>query len=116
MREPELKELQGASKLSRGFFNRLIRRIEFTKPIAGDNVTIIQQDDGFKISAAAGGSSKTYPSVTMTIVDFGVTPLQVCSGGTTQTIYVLSTTNSSLTSVTMLKASTTDSPFKLLTP
>jgi len=85
MREPELKELQGASKLARGFFNRLIRRIECTKPIAGTNVSIVQQDDGFKITADA----TPYPSVT-----FSVISLQVCSGGDTETVYVLSVPSS----------------------
>ena len=78
MREPELKELEGASRLAKGFFNRLIRRIECTKPIAGSNISIVQQDDGFKIDAA-DGSSVTYSSIT----------LNVCSNGAPDTIQVL---------------------------
>jgi hypothetical protein len=40
MKEPELKELAGASRLAKEFFNKLIRRIECTKPTAGTGITI----------------------------------------------------------------------------
>jgi hypothetical protein len=112
VREPELKELQGASRLARGFFNRLIRRIECTKPVAGSNISIVQQDDGFKISAGSSSSS-TYPAVTFNVVTINVIALQVCSGGSTQTVYVLSTTNSN--AITMLKSATT-APLQVLIP
>lgn len=75
MREPELRELAGVSLLTKGFFNRLIRRIEYTKPTAGTGITIEQEDNGFKISTSFG----EYKPVT----------LNVCSNGTPATITVL---------------------------
>ena len=75
MREPELKEIDGASRLAREFFNRLIRRIESTKPTAGENITITQEDNGFKISGSGG--------------DYNVVTLNVCSNGTPDTLLVL---------------------------
>lgn len=51
MSEPKLKELSGPSRLALGFFNSLIRRIESIKPLAGDNITIKQEADGFLVSA-----------------------------------------------------------------
>ena len=56
MRELELKELSGASRLGREFFNRVIRRIESTKPTAGLGVTIKEEDNGYKISILGGGA------------------------------------------------------------
>lgn len=50
MKETALRELQGASRLGLGFFNRLIRRIESTKPLAGSGVTIKEQENGIEIS------------------------------------------------------------------
>ena len=79
MREPELKELEGASRLAKGFFNRLIRRIECTKPTAGSNITITEQENGFKISSAGG--------------DFDTVTLNVCSNGTPDTLVVLTPKN-----------------------
>ncbi len=78
MREPELKELDGASRLAKGFFNRLIRRIECTKPKAGSNITITEEENGFKIS---GGG------------DFNTVTLNVCSNGTPDTLVVLTPKN-----------------------
>lgn len=76
MREPELKELSGASRLAKEFFNKLIRRIECTKPTAGSNITITEQENGFKISS-----------------DFTTVTLNVCSNGTPDTLVVLTTKN-----------------------
>jgi hypothetical protein len=75
MREPELRELAGASRLAKEFFNKLIRRIECTKPTAGDNITITQEDNGFKISSTGG--------------DYNVVTLNVCSNGSPATLLVL---------------------------
>jgi hypothetical protein len=75
MREPELKELSGVSILTLGFFNRLIRRIEQTKPVAGDGITITEQDSGFKISGSSG--------------QYNVVTLNVCSNGSPSTLLVL---------------------------
>jgi hypothetical protein len=79
MREPKLKELEGASRLAKGFFNRLIRRIECTKPTAGSNITISEEENGFKISSAGG--------------DFNTVTLNVCSNGTPDTLVVLTPKN-----------------------
>jgi len=75
MRESELKELAGASRLAKEFFNKLIRRIECTKPTAGTGITIEQEDNGFKISSSGG--------------EYNVVPLNVCSNGSPVTILVL---------------------------
>jgi hypothetical protein len=45
MREPELKELAGASRLAKEFFNKLIRRIECTKPLAGYGISIKEEEN-----------------------------------------------------------------------
>jgi hypothetical protein len=74
MREPELKELKGASRLAREFFNRLIRRIECTKPTAGTGITIEEEDNGFKISSTG---------------EYNVVTLNVCSNGSPATLLVL---------------------------
>ena len=73
MKEGRLKELQGTSRLALGFFNSLIRRIECTKPLAGSNITIQQQDDGILINS----------SFTPNVVT-----LNVCSNGTPATLLV----------------------------
>jgi len=75
MRETQLNELQGASRLTLGFFNRLIRRIECTTPLAGSGVSIKQEDNGITISASTGINAITYE-------------LNVCSNGTPDTIIV----------------------------
>ena len=76
MKEPELRELAGASRLAKEFFNRLIRRIECTKPTAGSNITISEEENGFKISS-----------------DFTTVTLNVCSNGTPDTLVVLTPKN-----------------------
>jgi hypothetical protein len=66
MREQQLNELQGTSILTKSFFNKLIRRIECTKPLAGDGVEISEKENGFQISAVVTG--------------FTPITLNVCSG------------------------------------
>jgi hypothetical protein len=70
MREQQLNELQGTSILTKSFFNKLIRRIECTKPVAGFGITIKEQENGFKI--------ETSSAIT----------LNVCSNGTPAKILV----------------------------
>jgi hypothetical protein len=82
MRESKLKELSGSSRLALGFFNSLIRRIECTKPLAGDGITVEEKDDGFLISVDSFASSLQGNAVT----------LNVCSNGTPDTIRVLKAT------------------------
>jgi hypothetical protein len=68
MREQQLNELQGTSILTKSFFNKLIRRIECTKPLAGSGITISEKENGFEIS---GGGVAGYSAIT----------LNVCSNG-----------------------------------
>lgn len=75
MREPELRELAGASRLAKEFFNRLIRRIECTKPTAGTGIAIKEEDNGFKVSLSGG--------------EYNVVTLNVCSNGSPATLLVL---------------------------
>jgi hypothetical protein len=77
MRENTLTELQGISILTKSFFNKLIRRIESTKPVAGPGITIIEEDNGFKIGIGGTGSG-SFQEVT----------LNVCSNGEPATIKV----------------------------
>jgi hypothetical protein len=80
MRENTLTELKGSSRLALGFFNSLIRRIECTKPIAGDGISVQPVDNGFIVSVSGGiGGS----SLGARVID-----LNVCSNGTPATIQV----------------------------
>jgi len=79
MKETRLNEIDGPSRLGKGFFNKLIRRIECTKPIAGDNVTLIDVPDGIQISVTG--------VVTGTSALKQIT-LNVCSNGSPATITV----------------------------
>ena len=79
MRENTLNELQGVSILTKDFFNKLIRRIESTKPLAGDGITIKQQENGIEIS---GGGVSGYSAIT----------INVCSGGESIELVVLGLT------------------------
>ena len=82
MRENQINELQGTSILTKSFFNKLIRRIECTKPLAGPGITISEEENGFKISGGAGGGDVTgYSAIT----------LNVCSNGEPAQIVVLGT-------------------------
>jgi len=78
MREQQLNELQGTSILTKSFFNKLIRRIECTKPLAGSGITIKEQENGFEISGGGVGSVAGYTAIT----------LNVCSNGTPDQILV----------------------------
>jgi hypothetical protein len=80
MREQQIPELQGTSILTKSFFNKLIRRIECTKPLAGSGITIKEQENGFEISGGSGGSGTTFSAVTF--------ELNVCSNGVPATIIV----------------------------
>jgi hypothetical protein len=79
MREQQLNELQGTSILTKSFFNKLIRRIECTKPLAGSGITISEKENGFEISGGGAGSVAGYSAIT----------LNVCSNGTPAQIVVL---------------------------
>jgi hypothetical protein len=77
--EARLNEIDGPSRLGKGFFNKLIRRIECTKPIAGANVTLIDVPDGIQISVT-GVVTGTPPLKQIT--------LNVCLNGSPATITV----------------------------
>ena len=79
MRENQLNELQGTSILTKSFFNKLIRRIECTKPLAGSGITIKQEENGILISSRVSGGAE-FTAVTY--------ELNVCSNGTPDTITV----------------------------
>jgi hypothetical protein len=70
--EARLNEIDGPSRLGKGFFNKLIRRIECTKPIAGSNVSLIDVSDGIQIS----------------VTGLKEITLNVCSNGSPATITV----------------------------
>jgi len=80
MREQQIPELQGTSILTKSFFNKLIRRIECTKPLAGSGITIKEQENGFEIASSGGGGSAISSAVTF--------ELNVCSNGVPDTIIV----------------------------
>jgi hypothetical protein len=80
MKEQRLNELQGASRLTLKFYNRLIRRIECTKPLAGNNISIKEDENGFTISAPTAAASVTFNPQQIT--------LNVCSNGVPSTIVV----------------------------
>jgi len=79
MREQQLNELQGTSILTKSFFNKLIRRIECTKPLAGSGITIKEQENGLEIASVGAGSVAGYSAIT----------LNVCSNGSPAQIVVL---------------------------
>ena len=72
MREKQLTELQGTSILTKSFFNKLIRRIEATKPLAGSGITITEKENGFQVS----------------FENYTVVTLNVCSNGTPDELVV----------------------------
>jgi hypothetical protein len=76
MRENSLNELQGVSILTKEFFNRLIRRIESTKPLAGSGITVTQQENGIEISGGGGSSAVSFSEFTLNVCSNG-TPAQI---------------------------------------
>ena len=72
--EPKLKLLEGSSRLALGFFNSLINRIECTKPLEGEGVTVTQEADG--------------SGFTISLASDSVVTLNVCSNGVPATIDV----------------------------
>jgi len=81
MKENQINELQGTSILTKSFFNKLIRRIECTKPLAGSGITISEKENGFEIASGGAGSVAGYSAIT----------LNVCSNGAPAQIVVLGT-------------------------
>jgi hypothetical protein len=77
MREPQLTQLKGSSRLALGFFNSIIRRIECTKPLAGPGITISEKDNGIEISSGGGNAASSSQFI-----------LNVCSNGTPAQIIV----------------------------
>ena len=79
MREGPINELQGVSILTKSFFNKLIRRIECTKPLAGSGITIKEKENGIEISGGSSNSVSGYVPIT----------LDVCADGVAKQIIVL---------------------------
>jgi len=71
--QPKLNLLEGSSRLALGFFNSLINRIECTKPLEGDGITVTQEADGSGFTIKLNGETVT---------------LNVCSNGEPDTIDV----------------------------
>jgi hypothetical protein len=86
MRENQLNELQGTSILTKEFFNKLIRRIECTKPLAGSGIEIKQEENGVSISSGAGGFGGG-------VAGYSAITLNVCSNGTPAQILVFGKTS-----------------------
>jgi len=78
-KEPRLTELKGDSRLALGFFNSIIRRIECTKPIAGEGISLTEKEDGIQIAVSGGLTG----AGGMRVIE-----LNVCSNGTPATIQV----------------------------
>lgn len=73
MQTPILKEIQGAARLTRGFFNNIIRRVECTKPLAGDGIICEDKADGILVSLSAdAASSLGATAVTINVCSNGV--------------------------------------------
>jgi hypothetical protein len=85
MREQQIPELQGTSILTKSFFNKLIRRIECTKPLAGSGIAIKEQENGFELSiSGVGGGAGS-------VAGYSAITLNVCSNGEPAQIVVLGT-------------------------
>lgn len=83
MQEPRLKELSGASRLALGFFNSLIRRIECTKPLAGNGITLTETPDGLQINIGENLGRGQY--------SFNQKTITICEGGSPRNITVYGT-------------------------
>ena len=71
MATPRLKEIT-AGKLNLEFFNKIIKRIEATKPLAGTFIDIKDEPDGIRID----------------LKDVEIKELNVCKNGAPDTIKV----------------------------
>jgi hypothetical protein len=71
MATPRLKEIT-AGKLNLEFFNKIIRRIEGIKPLAGTFIKVAEEVDGIRIS----------------LNNVDIKELNVCSNGSPDTIKV----------------------------
>ncbi len=84
MREAQLTELQGTSILTKSFFNKLIRRIECTKPLSGNGITVQEEENGYKLTIGeedgAGGAGDG---------NFSLINITVCKNGSPVGITVL---------------------------
>jgi hypothetical protein len=86
MPEPRLTPLPaGKLKIHAEHFRKVVRRIEAIKPLAGDNISIRETEDGIEISSTgtAGGTGTGVPA------GFSVIELHVCRNGAPGTIQVL---------------------------
>ena len=81
MKQAQLKELSGNSRLGRDFFNAIIRRIECSRPIAGKNVTLDEKENGIIINAKG--------SLSGGFGEYSELQLNVCSNGTPAVLTVL---------------------------
>jgi hypothetical protein len=97
--EPQLPELpQGGLKLGAEWHRRVVRRIEHIKPVAkkGGGIKVEPKDEGHVLSldgSVGNPITYTYASVLAgnTGISVSITPVQVCSGATSVTLYLLTT-------------------------
>lgn len=88
MPEPRLQPLpSGKIKIGAEHFRRVVRRIECTKPLAGEGITLRQEEDGIVVSAE---QSARGPGPLAKVI-----ALTVCVDGEPGTIYVLGYDNAS---------------------
>lgn len=53
---PRLNKIIGKVALDSKWFSNLVDRVEEIKPLAGDNITLKQTNDGIIISSTGGGT------------------------------------------------------------
>lgn len=84
MPEPRLTPLPaGKLKIHAEHFRKVVRRIEAIKPLAGDNISILETEDGIEISSTGTAGGTGVPA------GFSVIELHVCRNGAPGTIQVL---------------------------
>lgn len=84
MPEPRLQPLPaGKLKIHAEHFRKVVRRIEAIKPLAGNNISIQETDDGILISSSARGGGCSVADAAKII------ELTVCRNGSPDVIYVL---------------------------
>jgi hypothetical protein len=97
--EPELKEVpNGPVKFGAEWFRRVVRRIEHIKPVAKKNggIKVEPKSEGHVLSIDGNvGNPVTYTYASAISAALGlyvnVTPVQVCSGNTSVTLFLLTT-------------------------
>lgn len=95
MPEPRLAPLpSGPLKIGAEHFRKVVRRIECTKPLAGEGIKLEATEEGIKISASVtqgGGGAADFAGLSgKKAVPIA---LQICQDGAPATIYVVGYTS-----------------------